>query len=287
MPPPPDAKPNKGRGSPDSRVTQSAPVPALRAKPPLKRNMHSYLVDRLGMEIVGGVHPPGALLPNEAETCARFNVSRTTLREAYSVLAAKALIVARPKVGTRVRPKADWNMLDPQVLGWYLEAVPGEEFVWQLYVLRQMIEPECAALAASAARPATIEHVAAAYADMERCNNGDGDLIDADLRFHLAILGATDNHFINALGSMIHAALQANFKLSWEGAARMRDGRLHQHRDVYMAIRDGEPEVARDRMRVLLSDSIDDVREFLHGRQMLRPDRDSRQAASGKRRGNR
>jgi DNA-binding FadR family transcriptional regulator len=248
--------------------------------------MHSYVVDTLGMEIVSGVHPPGVLLPNEAETCARFNVSRTTLREAYSVLAAKALIVARPKVGTRVRPKVDWNMLDPQVLAWHLEAVPSEQFVSELYVLRQMIEPECAALAAATARPATIAEIAAAYADMERYKDGDGDLIDADLRFHLAILGATGNHFISALGGMIHTALLGNFKLSWEGAARMRDGRLHQHRDVYTAIRDGESELARDRMRILLSDSIDDVREFLHGRQMLVPDRKSRQPAT-KRRGNR
>ena len=63
------------------------------------------LAGRLGREIVGGIYPPGSLLPNAAEMCARFSVSRTALREAYSVLTAKALIVARPKIGTRVRPE--------------------------------------------------------------------------------------------------------------------------------------------------------------------------------------
>ena len=80
----------------------------------------------------------------------RFAVSRTALREAYSVLAAKGLILPRPKIGTRVRPKADWNMLDPEVLTWHLEAVPNEEFISELYTLRHMIEPEAAALAAVA-----------------------------------------------------------------------------------------------------------------------------------------
>ena len=83
--------------------------------------------------------------------CARFSVSRTALREAYSILSAKALIVARPKIGTRVRPKSDWNLLDPEVLAWHLQATPNEHFVDDLFVLRQMVEPAAAALAASLA----------------------------------------------------------------------------------------------------------------------------------------
>ena len=227
------------------------------------RNIHSYLANKLGQEIVGGVYPPGSLLPNEVEMRARFSVSRTTLREAYSALTAKALIVARPKVGTRVRPKADWNMLDPEVLAWHLQTVPNEEFVTDLFVLRQMIEPQAAALAASGRARATIERIAAAYADMERFKDGDGDLIAADLQFHMAILEATGNLFIGALGSLIHVALITTFRLSWEGAARMRDDRLHQHWAVFEAIRDGLPEPAHQRMADLLRDSIHDVREFL------------------------
>ncbi len=89
-----------------------------------ERNMRSYLAKKLGQEIVGGIYPPGSLLPGETEMRARFSVSRTTLREAYGLLTAKALIMARPKVGTRVRPKSDWNMLDPEVLAWHLQSAP-------------------------------------------------------------------------------------------------------------------------------------------------------------------
>ena len=233
---------------------------------PFERNIHAYITGKLGREIVGGTFPPGSLLPNAFEMCARFAVSRTALREAYSMLTAKALIVARPKVGTRVRPKADWNMLDPEVLAWHIQTVPTEDFVADLFVLRQMIEPAAAALAASANSRATIDRIAAALADMERCKDGAGDLIAADLQFHLAILEATGNHFIGALGGLIHASLQCSFKLSWEGAARIQDDRLHQHRMIFEAISEGLPERARERMTDLLRDSINDVREFLSRR---------------------
>src|SRR5579871_540558 len=155
-----------------------------------ERNIHTSLAGRLGREIVAGLHPPGSLLPNAADMCARFSVSRTALREAYSVLAAKAMIVARPKIGTRVRPKSDWNMLDPEVLEWHLQTVPTEDLIANLYVLRQIIEPAAAALAASGPSGETIDRIAAAYADMERFKDGSGDLIAADLQFHLAILEA-------------------------------------------------------------------------------------------------
>jgi DNA-binding FadR family transcriptional regulator len=230
------------------------------------RNMHSHVASTLGREIIGGIFPPGALLPNEAELSARFSVSRTVLREAYSLLNAKGLIVARPRIGTRVRPKAEWNMLDPEVLTWHVQSVPTEEFIDELYTLRLMVEPTAAAIVAGSGSRTVIERIAAAYADMERFKNGDGDLVAADLQFHSAILDGTGNRFVNALGSLIEAALIGTFALSWEGAARMRDGRLHQHLAVLDAIREGKPEAAQQNMSDLLRESIYDIREILRRR---------------------
>ena len=237
---------------------------------PLERSLHSQLAGRLGREIVGGLYPSGSLLPNAVEMCARYSVSRTALREAYSVLAAKALIVARPKIGTRVRPKSDWNMLDPEMLSWHLQSVPTEDFVADLFVLRQMVEPAAAALAAAERSSGTLERITEAYGRMERFKNGNGDLIKADLDFHLAILGATSNHFLTALGGLIEASLECTFKLSWEGAGRIQDDRLDQHKDILRAICDGSAELARERMAGLLRASINDVLEFLRQRDVAR-----------------
>jgi GntR family galactonate operon transcriptional repressor len=106
---------------------------------PLTRNIHDFLANRLGTEIVRGGFPPGSLPPSEVVLRQRFGISRTALREAYRVLNAEGLIVSRPKIGTRVRPKADWNMLDPDVLAWHLQTAPTDNFVTHLFQLRQMV----------------------------------------------------------------------------------------------------------------------------------------------------
>ncbi len=229
----------------------------------IERNLSDQVAAALGREIIQGVHLPGAQLPNSQDMCARFGVSRTALREAYSVLSAKALIAARPKTGTRVRAREHWNLFDPDVLAWHIESAPSGEFISDLFVLRQMVEPAAAALAAQAKSHDTIARIGDAYARMERFKDGGEGLIEADLDFHMGILRATGNLFLSALGGLIRASLYCAFRYSWEGAARIQDSRLRQHYLILEAIRGGAPEVSRDRMRELLSESRDDVRVFL------------------------
>ena len=233
---------------------------------PLPRKVHDFLAHRIGSEIVGGAFRPGSLLPSETALRQRFSVSRTALREAYRALDAKGLIVSRPKIGTRVRPKSEWNMLDPDVLAWQLETAPSDEFVTHLFQLREMIEPPAAALAAASRDDAAVSRIAAAYAEMARFKDGSGDLIKADLEFHQAILEATGNYFLGAFGSLIHAALICSFELGWQSAATMHQDRLLQHRAVLHAIGEARPDQARARMATLLRDSIEDVRLSLRRR---------------------
>jgi DNA-binding FadR family transcriptional regulator len=228
----------------------------------MKRNANDSLAVALGGEIIAGLYPPGSRLPNESALLERFKVSRPTLREAFRVLAAKGLIVSRQKVGTSVRPKSDWNMLDPDFLSWHLRAALTEDFIADLFELRQMVEPQAAYMAAEGRDPEATERIRLAYADMERWKTGRGDLIGADLRFHQAILDATGNLFIGALGGLIHTALVGTFKLGWSGAV-IKDDRLHQHHLVLEAIENGAPEAARERMATLLQASVDDVRRAL------------------------
>jgi DNA-binding FadR family transcriptional regulator len=242
-----------------ARDQQAAPV----ERRGVERNLSDQVAAMLGREIVRGLHPPGAQLPNAEEMCVRFQVSRTALREAYSLLSAKALIAARPKTGTRVRPREEWNLFDPDVLAWHMQSEPTFDFIGDLFVLRQMVEPAAAALAAQSHSKPTVERIASAFARMERYKDGANELIEADLDFHMSILGATENPFLTALGGLIHASLQCAFRYSWEGAARIHDSRLRQHGDILDAIRAGAPDAARQTMQVLLADSLDDVRAFI------------------------
>lgn len=236
-----------------------------------RSNANDFLAAALGGEIIAGVYPPGSRLPGEAVLLERFKVSRPTLREAFRVLAAKGLIVSRQKVGTSVRPKSDWNMLDPDFLAWHLRAALNENFVNDLFQLREIVEPQAAYLAALSRDPAAVKRIAAAYADMETAKDATDDVTAADLRFHQAILDATGNLFVGALGGLIDTALVGTFQLGWRAAASVRDDRLHQHRAVLKAITEGEPEQARERMAELLRDSVADVRREMNVSGIAKP----------------
>jgi DNA-binding FadR family transcriptional regulator len=227
-----------------------------------KRSLHGQVAHELGGRILRGELVPGAVLPNEAEFSASLSVSRTALREAIKVLAAKGLVESRPKTGTRVRPRADWNLLDPDVLAWQFAAGPFTRFIEDIFELRQMIEPQAAAMAARRAGAAEIEPIEEAYRGMAAAGN-DSDLwIDPDLRFHQAIIRATGNELLWPLGAIIETALATSFRLSsahWDGPIHS----LPLHRAILDAIRERDAEAAHAAMHRLLDGAADDVRRAL------------------------
>jgi len=231
------------------------------------RNLHERIANTLGERIVGGLHPPGKPLPTEIELRVSLSVSRSALREAFKLLAAKRLIISRQKVGTLVRPRAEWNMLDPEVLAWNLRAAPTDEFVTGLFEVRKIVEPSAAALAAERRSPDGVARIERALADMFRFQGSSTDLIEADLRFHQSILDATGNYFLASFGAVIESSLQASFRFSWESGHHTPDYSLRQHQGVMEAIRDGRGPDAYGVMTQLLRSAIEDVRESLLRRQ--------------------
>jgi DNA-binding FadR family transcriptional regulator len=230
------------------------------------RTLHDKIANTLGTAIVAGEYPPGSALPTDVELCGRLSVSRSALREAFKLLAAKRLIRSRQKVGTQVRPRVEWNMLDPEVLAWHVRGVPTDAFVSGLFEVRRVVEPEAAALAAQRRSPEQLARLEAALADMVRFQDHSGDLADADLRFHQAILDATGNFFLASLGAVIESALVSSFRLSWDGGAHTPDAAMRQHHEIVAAIREGRSAAAHAIMTELLGSAIEDVRTSLSRR---------------------
>lgn len=208
------------------------------------------VVASIGGAIVRGEVVPGASLPPEHEIEACYHVSRSVVREAMKILAAKGLISVRPRLGTHVRPPWEWVLLDRDVLGWMRSANGIDpELMTALVETRAIIEPAAAGLAA---RRATLEDCQRIDQALQAMRAGRGDpkaAIIADKAFHLAILDATHNPVLRSFRSAIDTILSAVFDLTVDAFV----ANLPNHAAVAEAIYARDPESARAAMDKVLN----------------------------------
>jgi GntR family transcriptional regulator, galactonate operon transcriptional repressor len=216
-----------------------------------KHNLFTYVVEHLGSQIVAGEFKPGETLPNEGELGRAIGASRSVVREAVKSLAAKGLLELRTRVGTRVLPPTSWNLLDLDVLGWRYASMPRMQFFRELFEIRAMIEPEAAALAAQRATDSDVAEVRQAYQDMEIAEPTSDAAIDADMRFHRAILAAGHNDLLLQTAALISAGLLVSFRISSESFGVF----LPQHKRVLDAIVARDAHAAREAMQRLVTDT--------------------------------
>ncbi|KVT47255.1 FadR/GntR family transcriptional regulator [Burkholderia multivorans] len=217
----------------------------------IQRDLHGQTAFRLATAILRGDYPPDSLLPREPDLMAMFGVSRTVLREALRTLTSKGLVESRPKVGTRVRPRRAWNLLDADLLDWYARVAPALSFALKLQEMREMIEPHAAAMAARARAVDAIAAIDEALGAMAAARNVD-EWVRADLRFHLSVLEAGGNELLVPLGALIDRTLEAQLHLNAR-RAHVYNASLAEHAAVGDAIRAGDADGARRAMAALLA----------------------------------
>jgi len=222
-------------------------------------SLHKHVIDEIGQAIISGEFPPGKPLPSEADLCDGLGVSRTALREALRVLAAKGLLESKPKVGTLVRPLQSWNFLDADILSWRLKTGDAELAIGELYELRHLLEPLAASLAAQRATEADVEILQSAYTEMKDAGDDGEKFAAPDLRFHQTIIGATGNRLFSSLAHIIGAALAVNFDFITD-APRGHVQSMPAHKKVLDAIAARDASAARTAMQKLIEESRYDAR---------------------------
>lgn len=227
----------------------AAPALLLRAR----GNIHSSIAEAIGRSIVCGEFKSGDILPNEATWARDFGASRSAVREAIKILMAKNLIVSRPKIGSRVEPKEHWSLLDQDVLSWYAGAPDRSGFLRSLQQFRYIIEPEAAALAAELHSKEQMAEISEACHDMATAPTLT-ERTQADVRFHLAILKATNNELLVPLGVTIASALNNLFVFITRTAKDLHYAQ-DLHNNIERAIRLRKPGAARIAVQKLLAHS--------------------------------
>jgi DNA-binding FadR family transcriptional regulator len=229
-----------------------------------KSNLHGRIAEHLGVSILSGKIVPGEVLPTESGLGASFHVSRTAVREAIKVLTSKGLVEVRRKTGTRVRPKKNWNALDPDVLAWQFSGRGVPAAIMDLLELREVIEPMCARMAAERATMDDVAAIEKALLEMEKSVGKTAASFEADLLFHMAILESTHNWFMRPFGALIQAALRASFRQTDEDAGTYQQSLL-KHQVVLSAIRSKNPGAAEDAMHAVLRGARHDIQQALDG----------------------
>jgi len=230
-----------------------------RSAPSATRNypqigLHGRIVHAIGRRIVNGEIAPGERLPSPAS----LQAGRGVVREAIKVLAAKGLVVSRPKTGTRVRPRSAWSLLDPDVFAWRQEGLPRGAFVRSLTEVRLIIEPASAARAARRASLAQVESLRRALRDMRDAldaSPADYDAYnEADFNFHRAIVDSCNNDVLEQMSAVVSASLVVAFEaaVTVPGLARAS---LPRHQAILDAIRRRQPGRAQAAMRRLVANT--------------------------------
>jgi GntR family transcriptional repressor for pyruvate dehydrogenase complex len=217
--------------------------------------LYEKIVDQIESRILTGKLKLGDHLPSERELAEQFRVSRTAVREAVKTLAEKGLVQVRPGRGTFITNGTSEAMRHS--LGRMLK-IGQPEGARHLVEVREIFEPETAALAALRATDEQIAAMRDAVAMMDAALDDGETFIEADLDFHLALAEASQNSLIPALIDSIVDLLREQRMAIFRVAGGPQRGQYHHNR-ILEAVCRHDPQAAREAMRAHLRQVRDDT----------------------------
>ncbi|MCA4725178.1 FadR/GntR family transcriptional regulator [Mycolicibacterium fortuitum] len=217
--------------------------------------LHANLLSALGTGIVSGELAADQVLTLE-RLSAEHEVSRSVAREAVRVLESMGMVESRRRVGITVQPSRKWNVFDPRLIRWRLQAGDRTALLASLSELRRGFEPAAAALAARRANPDQCRVLAAAVSDMVvhgRSGNLDSYLL-ADKVFHQTLLEASGNEMFRALNDVV-AELLAGRTEHGLMPDSPKPAAIELHDEVAKAIRLRDADAAEQAMRAIIDEA--------------------------------
>lgn len=215
--------------------------------------LYERIVGQIEGRIVAGELKIGDQLPSENELAKQFGVSRTAVREAIKALREKRLVEVRPGKGTFIT-----NGMPDAVrhsLGMLMRSGPPNS-PGNLVEVREILEPEIAALAATRITDEYIATMREAVVTMDTALEDVDRFVEADLDFHLALAEATLNPVIPLLMDSIIDILREQRKRTALADGGLQRGQYH-HKKILAAVIRRDPKAARKCMQ----DHLEQVRK--------------------------
>lgn len=172
-----------------------------------QKNLSYMLAEKLARQILNGDYTAGTILPGEMELGEIFGVSRTAVREAVKTLTAKGMLLPRPRIGTRVLPRSQWNFLDKELMTWWMTQGNLNEVMHDFLIMRYSLEPQACALAAL---NGTDHQCSLLVNIMQNMIALDTDFdkqrwVDIDMAYHTLIYEMSGNAFMTSFANLFHS----------------------------------------------------------------------------------
>ena len=208
--------------------------------------------------VVSGGLSPGEGLPPERELVGFLGVSRTVVREALNLLEARGLISIEHGRGAVVSGDSTHAVRD--TLGLLLRVRP--KVLWELLEIRKILEVEISGLAAERAGEGDVREMRGQLSRMETLIEAPEGYVDADVEFHALLARSTRNEVLLTMLDPVVELLRASREVSASrpGSARRA---LREHEEILRRVEIGDAEGARQRMRVHLMNTAEDIEAAL------------------------
>ncbi|MGB7847237.1 MAG: FadR/GntR family transcriptional regulator [Candidatus Acidiferrum sp.] len=210
--------------------------------------LYEQIVQQIEETIRKGGLKPGDQLPAERELALQFGVSRTAVREAVKTLHEKGLVEAHPGRGTFITSDTSNTIrlsLDRMLKNGHPEGTLN------LVEVREILEPEIAALAAARADEESLKEMRNAVNIMDKARHDPDVYIEADLDFHLALAEAAANPIILSLIDSIVGVLRVQRMRIFNVDGGPERGQYH-HKRILEAVENRDSSGARAAMRAHL-----------------------------------
>jgi GntR family transcriptional repressor for pyruvate dehydrogenase complex len=217
--------------------------------------LYEQIVQQVEESIQKGQLKPGDQLPPERELAEQFGVSRTAVREAVKALREKGLVEAYPGRGTFITDGTSYTIR--QSLDRMMRS--GNEGFAFLAEVRQILEPEIAALATTRADDEALEAMRKQVEIMDTAKEDPEAFIEADLDFHLALAEAAANPIILSLIDSIVGLLREQRMGIFQVEGGPERGQYH-HKKILQAVEHRDAAGAREAMKAHLTQVGDDSR---------------------------
>ena len=189
---------------------------------------------------------PGDKLPSERMLSEKFGVSRNNIREAIQKLEFYGILKSKPQSGTFI---ADIGQVAMDGMLKDILRLKEPDFK-SLVETRILLEIKTCRLAAQRRTKINLQEMEMAWeAYKEKVIKGE-DAVQEDLLFHLAIARASGNSTMNTLMLIITPEIITNFEKYHVCDKDMAFRGIQEHRDIYDAIKEQDPQLAEEKMKV-------------------------------------